>query len=868
MRRFISIIVFLTVTLLCQATEYGDNHTVFASRFFLATGQTDVKNAPSKKAATVFTAYAGDVFFVETPDVVVADDGSKWVRVSGGQYFVPFEVLTKEDNPEYIAPKEAEAIVFETPAWLLTLLAVTFVLYSALFVILGRKKLFRNFLGKVGSNGMRKILFYNKEPYLCCLKVALYIAAAFVATFLTFIIIGSVVLGVSWLTKIIVYALIWILIVGGGIGGIILAGMVFDGSKSGAARLGFLFLGAALVLLAVFAVDWREMFYAFGDKAVSWGQKVFNAFSIFKIGTTIIGLYWKYAVLFALIPILALMVCALGFITFNGILANSELIKMKRYGAKHKCPHCGKPSEPAIYYSHEYPLPDGIELRPGKWGIYHIEHPVTHEQMPTRFKDGKDMLRRECPHCHEMIDASIGAEKHIAFAGLSGSGKSALMYRLLGRIKDMKIGIEAIARDTDQTGFDDKQFISFYDSIRDGKAMSSFPNQTRRGRHKSLQLIVSNPKRGLPYRLYFNDLAGEMFTAAGNRAQDAPFFRNTQILLFMLDPFTMKVSDLDLSDRMVQWYESKGININETLGKISITEAVDRLMNMLKEEYGRNTKDIHLIVNLAKSDEGYLKGISTSSSSLKSFVENDLGLKNQVVRWDQHFKSVEYVAVSAKESAAESGIDALVPDIFDKLDMSFKGVTEEALKEDRIEYEKLKAERDAEFNRSSKSGKSRVSTPAILAAVISVAIVLILSISYFSVDISKKSKNYKETIKTVERVFDGTNYDDAARVIDKALKSKKLSGRQIKRLQNRRDNYLETRKNKIDELLSTLAVNFSENNGQESNLELSAKYKAVDNFREVKNMLDELLSIDPENEDGKMYQKKFDALVRKYKIRL
>lgn len=865
MKRGIAIALGALLSITLNAAEYGDDHTKCDSRYFIATGTATIREAPDKHAHVLFTGDAGDIFYVDSNEIVMGADGSQWLRISGAEErYIPYEVLSRENNPEYVAPLTAEDRVFQTPRWLLIVLASLFALYAALFLWLRRHHLFDNFTGKTQSNGMKKIIFYNPEPYLCCLEIILWIAVAFLAAFITIMLLGGLAFGMGWATNILAKILIWALIVVGYGGGVILAGMVFTDKEF---WIKLLCGGGAVLLfvLASHALDWRESFYAFGENAAELGGQVFEVFNIFQIGLAIISVFWKYALVAALIPIVVLGICAIGFIAFNSILVASEKLNMKRYGIAHPCPDCHQPSEPAIYYSGSYPLPRDVELRPGPWGVFHIVHPVTGEKMPTRFSDGKDFLPRQCPHCGGMINAKIGTEKHVAFAGITRSGKTALMYRLMGCIRDMKIGDETISRMTDTAGSDIKDFDKVYAAIQGGGKMTRMPEKTQQRRHKSLQILVNNPKHEHPYRLFFNDVAGEVFTLRANRAENAPFLKDVQAIVFMIDPKEIKTSNLDLSPRMIQWYRSQGIDPETVTNLTAVDEAVDRLMNMLKDSYHRNIKDIHLIVNLAKPDEGYLGDCPRNHASLRSFVADDLGLGSQIARWENSFKSVRFYAVSALEDAKTSCADALLSDIFNKLDISFKGVSEEALRKSWEAYDKQRQERETAAIQARPGG---MKAPAIVAAVIAIVVVLAALTTYISIDLSHKSANYRATTEKVNRVFKDKGYDGAVLVANRALGELRFTSRQRGKLEDLRDGLMHEKKNKIEALTSTLSVNFAMPKDGISNVETSAKYKAKENLINIQNMLDELETLDSENEDLVAYRKEFDKLLKKYKIKL
>ena len=133
MKRFIICLLGVLVSWFAFSEEYGLDHTLCDSRYFIGTGEAAIRTAPSNQAGELFVAEAGDVFYVDSNEIVVGDDGSQWLKISGvDSGYVPYTVLTREDNPEYVKPLSAEDYVFQTPKWLLILITVVFLLYSFL----------------------------------------------------------------------------------------------------------------------------------------------------------------------------------------------------------------------------------------------------------------------------------------------------------------------------------------------------------------------------------------------------------------------------------------------------------------------------------------------------------------------------------------------------------------------------------------------------------------------------------------------------------------------------------------------------------------------------------------------------------------
>lgn len=867
MRRYILALSFLLVSVYAWAvSEYGSNKTVYPSRYFVTSGSVQVREQPSMTAKVVMRLEGGDILYVDDGSIYESDGGTRWISISGNNGYVPIGRLTIEANPYYERPPTFDPWPL-MPVWLKITLAVVFALFIAFYVWLAiRKGWFKPFAG-VKVRGMRKILFYNKEPYWDCLFSALLVLAAFVSTFVLFTVAGGVFLGGGWVVRVLSRVVFWALITAGFGGAAFAIGYALWGDMDGCwGKILLLVLAVVLYYLGDAAIGWKQGIYGFGDNALTWGDSVFKSFSIFHITWGIIKVCWKYALFIMLLPVVSLGVCGALFMLFNWSLILQEKAVLKRYNVENPCPICGHPSEPAVYRSHGLPLP--VPLMPGRWGVYYIEHPSTGEMMPTRFREGKDYLERECAHCHNIIAAQMGVEKHIAFAGVPGSGKTTMMYRLLSQLLDRRIGLEAVASLTDDNSLEDRQFKRTYEQIEGGKRMtaSDFPDQTRRGRRKAIQLLVNNPRRVLPYRLFFNDLAGEMFSVDKNRVEDAPFLRNTQLVLFTLDPLTMNLMNLSLSPGMQEWFAGRGITPASTGRKYSIQDAVDRLLNMiLNYRGGDGSREIHLIVNLAKSDEGYLGQRSRTSDSLKDFVRNELGMENIVYMLDNTFKSVAYYAVSAAEASSQSRVDLLLDDIFNKLDISFKEFTEEDLRRNREEAARIMEERQKEHDRTiggtglGRSPVARVATMAFLAA-------LFIGGGYLIWDSRTKAANYEEAMEQAESLFENLCYDDAIESIDKSMREKRLGTRYNDQLLSLKEEILTARKARIEELVSVLKANIDHQPGRQSNLEVSARYRALDNLREFQSKEEELEALDPGNEILVLFHSEFSRLLAKYHI--
>lgn len=871
LRLCVSLFALVVFSSVAWASVYGYDHMAYESYYTVTSGVVGVRNAPSSTAKLLYSVSGGDDIYVDDGTIYEDSAKNKWIKVSGQDAYVPLLRLTRVSNPEYVRPVDTpESLLNLAPIGMFIAIIAVFFIIAGILIWLAATKWhwIKPFTGSPDPklDGMRKILFYNKEPYLDCLIIAGIAIGAFFLAILLFLIVGYLALGGGWFIKVLLTIIAYLLIIAGFGGGLILGYTAITGEADGCGeRIGLLVLAVLGIVLGSYAIGWREDIIYFGESVQEWGSDVLDTFNVLDLAWALVLRYWKYSLIVAFIPMVLLSVCGLGFMLFNNILILSEKASMRRYNVKNPCPHCGNPSEPAIYYSEGYPL--RVDLLPGRYGIFNITHPVTGERMPTRFSDGKALLERECPHCHSIINAQVGEEKHIAFAGASGSGKSSLMYRIMSAILDRRIGGEPLAiRSDDNNSVDDKRFDKFHETIKDGKVMEIFPNQTTRGRHKALQLMIFNPHRSISYRVYFNDIAGETFTAANMDVKDAPFLKNTDLVVFMLDPLSLSASSISPSRRMKEWLSSQKTNPT----RVSIDESLDRLINLINNYRIGGAANMDLMVNLGRADLGYIQ-CERDSATLRAFVEQELGLERVTSRLDQTFRSVRYYAVSAKDEVMKSGVNRLIDDIFKTVGVSYRGATGEKLRECREEYERQVKERNAERDnvlRGLRKDKKR--TPAIMASVIALIVAAVVLGGWFLVNKYHKDKVEKEAVRKVEMLMSTDSpqrYKESTKVLNKALDKLPSSSSQAKNLTIMKEDIQREYQTEVDGILSILYANlYPQTKGSLSNLEVCAKYGAMDSIESVKEKLELLHKLDPNNEQYATYVHRFNQVLQKYRI--
>ena len=914
MKKLLLLLVTLIVTYSLNAEEYGANKNACPIRYSVPSDDVVALFGPYLEGQSeVLYFNAGDIIYVDDEERI-ASDNIHWVKVSGEYAYIPVRMLTVESNPHYIPeiPKGLKIKglmkfrVNELPKWLawtLLILWIGLALLMCLFLSMpnrlppfgGRgqrpnlEKFVKNPEDKeqinsiYGDYGMRKILFFNKEPYMTFLYIAATFIISFIVILLLFLLIGCLVWSVCRIVNLVlIIAYLAILVVGylGGIAGVIIS--IFWPRRLGwfghvEEWLEKVLLGGGgviLILIGYVFLNISEGLDRISEAIISWGNHVFEIFNVFTLSVYIVKTYWLTALVIALAPLALFLGCAAIFSIFAGILILCENAVMKKYNVEHPCPMCGRPSEPAVYLSHGKPLP--VKLHPGMWGLFNITHPATGEKMPTLFLRGKDRLERQCASCDDIISANVGVEKHVAFAGVAKSGKSTLLYRVVAEMLRTKVGSESVCAFTDDLGDDEITAKRFLKTIENGQQMKEFPVKTTDERHKSLQLIVSNPKSLLPYRLYVNDVAGEVFRSKNSQnLETASFLKNTDVLVFVLDPFTVKSDELEYSERMKAWCEQNIPAGAKKQSQIDVKEALDTLSNMLLHLQGRkDSSNIDMMFTFVKTDTGYLSGVDVNDQeALKQFAIVDMGLGQVIHDLSHIFKNVTFHAVSAADSVDKSGVGAFVDGIFDRLGISFTNVTPQALSENRSKALVEKTRRLAEDQRySTYSQKDPYHKYGLL-----IGVVLAFVLAFFTVLIggginkSIQEKNYKAVVAKVDALMKDPNASDTVmEFISNAMVEKNLSVEHIKSLNmslvmTQTEEKLE-RMRYIDSMMSVLYSNIESVGGKLSNVEISARKGTLDNLKGIKSKIDELLTIIPDDVELLGYKEKFENVLNKYKI--
>ena len=482
------------------------------------------------------------------------------------------------------------------------------------------------------KTGMRPMFMYSLRPYKFFAGISVRLLIGLVGSILIMLIIGGIVWGLLWVVKLLVWALIiigWICLIAG-VGAIL--------AKSP---------WAVLVVIGGIIVYFQDPLAAFGNSCVEAGIAFFKALNMWGFTQELVEQYWLHALIISLSPLVLFLIAAAIMILVAWCLRGYEAFTTYRYNVKHPCPYCHEPSEPAQYFDtkkkgQQIALP--CALRPSIYGLLHITHPETGHKLPTLIANGRDKLVRKCPRCDHLINFEAGTEKHIGFIGMPASGKTSLLCSVIGAMKKMKSNMH-FTNISDENIKEIEKEVTF--AWKHGYLdTNNLPPKTGAEWRASIQCILPRSNGGLPYHLYFNDVAGELFTTGGNDKNLLRFSKDVESIVFIVDPWTMKLNEQKISERVRKWLIKDEVEMMRTGVNEDLFTAFTSMINAL-DESARDFSKINFIFALVKCDTGYLDGVNyQNAEALMDFMKDDLKLGNLVHAAESRFMSVSYIATS------------------------------------------------------------------------------------------------------------------------------------------------------------------------------------------------------------------------------
>lgn len=649
LQKFVILALLMAVCIPANAQSYtGEDLSAMPYRYMVKKGKSvKIRTLPDVNLGEKIRSVSHpDIIYVENDSIYVGS-GYNWIKVSGGGYMV-VDFLDKIKNPYYIDDTQDVVSVdigktHSITKWVL--LALCIIIFLAFFFSSDKLKDSWHYrMGKPNEKGMVRLFMFNSQPYMIVLLLSLFIAASIILSIVTMLGVGAVVYALLWIVKILLIVLVWV--------GIIMCVIGIIATIAGAIP--------AIILAIIGGIIWSydDSIESFGEACVEAGMAFFKEVNMLSFTYDLFIQYWDKALIAILFPLGIFIIFAVLALLFSGIVMLIEKCITIYYNMKYPCPLCHEPSEPAIYMSKGIELP--VRLRPGLYGLFRIKHPSTGEQMATMLFNGRDKLPRKCPHCGNIIKAKIGEEKHFTLVGLPESGKSSLVYRIIGEMMRAHSNIEI----TDDLDLPARRAIEGV--IKNGK-LDFAVEKTAIKRQRSIQLSVH--RTGIPYRLFINDVAGELFTKSGMNYDTVPFFKDIQSIIFLYDPYTANVSSLNLGKKFKSWYEKNVGPVKDSSIKEELDEAFVVLKNVL-ENKGNKTTKVHFNFVLVKKDTGYMDGIDTSDQEqVKQFIENELGLAAEISNIENNYASINYYAVSAYEATEKSNVTHLYEGIMEQINL-------------------------------------------------------------------------------------------------------------------------------------------------------------------------------------------------------
>lgn len=676
MKRLLSIIVTLLINMFLlpgiSATEYGDNPERAEVRYVVSDGKKlNVRSKPSINGKLIHQLRPGDIVYVDSA-ITVSGDGYEWLEIrdrwgmntSRTAYVTNLNRLVPEDNPLYDPATAGEKNMDDAVENSQDIAKIILLILSVILAVCGLIAYFmkngkEKIIGKE-VNGMRRTFFFNIAPYRTVIYITLILLGSIVGSVLILWLLGGTVFVVLWIVKIICYVLLWV--------GIACCIIGIICCLFGA------FIGAIPAILGGILWYFYDEISAFGEACAEIGLKFFNQFNLFGFTKDLFIQYWEPAAIIVVAPLVIFLVLAIIWLLLAGGLILFEKIVTARYNIKHPCPHCQHPSEPAKYLSKSkegyMEIPNNINLRPGMYGLFHIKHPYTGERMSTMIMNGRDKQPRICANCGRTICADEGTELHIALVGGPQSGKSTLTYRLISEIF-RRAGKNRVEFTDIQGSIKDRAMIRKIENIAQKEQIEDIdlPSKTTLDDTSSTQLIIKRNRIPIPYRLFINDVGGELFDPENSNqsAFNTRFFINVNSILVILDPTTTDLSDFETSEEYITWVK----NHDDGTKKLKVNHLQDAIVNQLSQ-YGVKTRRVHINFILPKIDLGYLpEHIDIKSQDdLRNYVENDMGLGKFVAWGEEAFASCSFYAVGSMSKSELSNIDILFKDIFiDQLDI-------------------------------------------------------------------------------------------------------------------------------------------------------------------------------------------------------
>ena len=489
-----------------------------------------------------------------------------------------------------------------------------------------------------------KIWCFYRDPYQKGFAVTgLAFGGAILLTILVFVIIGLIALGLF-----IISGVLYIGSVVGAIWVVILAYGSMESNEKGA-LVGTVILGAIMFAVVKFIFGVADGIWEFSVgfsenlnyAGVAWSWLVANALNIF---------------LFIIFPSVAVLTFAGATIGLNYSARYFESFFSRINGIRYPCPECTQKTEPALYSCPKCTFRHGVNLLPNEYGIF--SHTCEHcsASLPTMMLLGRNKLPHLCPHCEtDLHPDALGTDRHIAFVGGVGSGKTCLLLQATRHLLDRNGKIPEPEQE--------REFEAVWEMMQRGEA----PRKTQvKNIYRAFQVLYK--KKPVPWNLHFYDIAGERYEHTHDATMHR-FYAALDAVVFLFEPFS--IEEFRNAHTLPPGFQ------HATQDPLELIRNLTQVLEKYRMKDG--VKKIALNVLMVKTDTGYLQdyvqpGMDQQqlNSAIRQFLLNELEQSAFIHHIEHSFTKINFLYASALGRTPESGDHS--PFVPDNIEETFRKI--------------------------------------------------------------------------------------------------------------------------------------------------------------------------------------------------
>lgn len=290
------------------------------------------------------------------------------------------------------------------------------------------------------------------------------------------------------------------------------------------------------------------------------------------------------------------------------------------------------------------------KLIPGMYGVFKRRCKCNKGKLPTLTFLGRRELEAQCPHCKRPLNKDIGAASNIHLPIIGGPSAGKTNY-LMASVIEIEKDSSIHGRKMEFPEPSDKKIYELNKELfNQGRPV----NKTIELSPDSFLIRVTEPS-GKDNLIYIYDAAGELYGDSADTRRQHKYFRYSDGLLFLIDPFSISQIKNDYNNKIAE-YTGDLKPCNE-----APQDVYDRMVSTLKDfsTGNQSVKKIPVMVVLTKVDAFDLLEKIGINSSIKNeddtdkistavrqwFIKNGEG--NLIRSIEKDFNSVRYSYCSA-----------------------------------------------------------------------------------------------------------------------------------------------------------------------------------------------------------------------------